>query len=161
VQDRSTRFQQAVGFEQDGLERGTRNVLQYRIRKMNIKTVRCKRGVRAVAWRAISNSCNRKQIFDGGYLFQGFKPFFKKRWTHRRKNIPNLFRVVENKANRFECKRLNQVAIQIAGDDAPRAAISRDGKYVVFTSNMANPNGCSRNARVPGECTDVYLITLN
>lgn len=43
----------------------------------------------------------------------------------------------------------------------PRAAISRDGKYVVFTSNMAYPNGCPKNERVPGECTDVYLIALN
>lgn len=42
----------------------------------------------------------------------------------------------------------------------PRAAIGRDGNYVVFTSNMAYPNGCPRNAHVPGECTDLYLIKV-
>ena len=42
--------------------------------------------------------------------------------------------------------------------DTPRAAISRDGKYVVFTSNSAYPNGCPSNMHVPDECTDVYLI---
>lgn len=40
----------------------------------------------------------------------------------------------------------------------PHAAISRDGKYVIFTSNMAYPNGCPSDMLVPGECTDVYLI---
>jgi hypothetical protein len=40
----------------------------------------------------------------------------------------------------------------------PHAAISRDGKYVVFTSNMAHPNGCPSNMNVPNECTDVYII---
>ncbi len=40
----------------------------------------------------------------------------------------------------------------------PRAAISRDGEYVVFTSNMAHPDGCPQNMHVPDECTDVYLI---
>jgi len=42
----------------------------------------------------------------------------------------------------------------------PRAAISRDGKYVVFTSNMAFPNGCPANMHVAGECSDVYLIKV-
>ena len=42
----------------------------------------------------------------------------------------------------------------------PRAAISRDGKYVVFSSNMAFSNGCPANMHVPGECTDVYLINI-
>lgn len=42
----------------------------------------------------------------------------------------------------------------------PHAAISRDGKYVVFTSNMAYPNGCPRNMRATNECTDVYLIKV-
>jgi hypothetical protein len=40
----------------------------------------------------------------------------------------------------------------------PRAALSRDGKYIVFTSNMAYPNGCPANMHVPGQCLDVYLI---
>ncbi len=42
----------------------------------------------------------------------------------------------------------------------PHAAISRDGKYVVFTSNMANPNGCPAGMHVGNECSDVYLIRV-
>lgn len=44
--------------------------------------------------------------------------------------------------------------------DQPHAAISRDGKYIVFTSNMAHPNGCPAAMQVPNECTDVYLIKV-
>ncbi|PYU09695.1 MAG: hypothetical protein DMG37_22605 [Acidobacteria bacterium] len=40
----------------------------------------------------------------------------------------------------------------------PRAAISRDGKYVTFSSNMAHPDGCPDKMHVPNECLDVYLI---
>jgi len=43
----------------------------------------------------------------------------------------------------------------------PHAAISRDGKYVIFSSNMAYPNGCPRNMHVANECTDVYLIKVH
>jgi hypothetical protein len=42
----------------------------------------------------------------------------------------------------------------------PRAAISRDGKYIVFTSDMANPNGCPANMHVANECSDVYMIQI-
>jgi hypothetical protein len=42
----------------------------------------------------------------------------------------------------------------------PHAAISRDGKYVVFSSNMAYPNGCPRSMHAASECTDVYLIKV-
>jgi hypothetical protein len=42
----------------------------------------------------------------------------------------------------------------------PRAAISRDGKYVIFTSNMAYPGGCPANMHVAGQCSDVYLIKV-
>lgn len=42
----------------------------------------------------------------------------------------------------------------------PRAAISRDGKYVIFTSNMAFPTGCPADMHVSGECSDVYLIKI-
>jgi hypothetical protein len=42
----------------------------------------------------------------------------------------------------------------------PHATISRDGNYVVFTSNMANPNGCPTNMHVANECSDVYLIKI-
>jgi hypothetical protein len=42
----------------------------------------------------------------------------------------------------------------------PHASISRDGKYVIFTSNMAFPNGCPANMHVAGDCSDVYLIKI-
>ncbi|HEY6248538.1 MAG TPA: hypothetical protein VI685_01180 [Candidatus Angelobacter sp.] len=42
----------------------------------------------------------------------------------------------------------------------PHAAISRSGNYVVFTSNMAHPNGCPANMHVAGECSDVYVIRV-
>lgn len=42
----------------------------------------------------------------------------------------------------------------------PHAAISRDGKYVIFTSNMAYPNGCPAGMLVSNECMDVYLIQV-
>jgi len=42
----------------------------------------------------------------------------------------------------------------------PRAALSRDGKYVIFTSTMAYPGGCPANMHVPGQCSDVYLIKV-
>jgi hypothetical protein len=42
----------------------------------------------------------------------------------------------------------------------PRAAISRDGKYVVFSSDMAHPNGCPANMHVPNDCSDVYMIQV-
>lgn len=43
----------------------------------------------------------------------------------------------------------------------PHAAISRSGRYVVFTSNMAHPNGCPANMHVPDECQDVYIIKVS
>ena len=42
----------------------------------------------------------------------------------------------------------------------PHAAISRDGKYVILSSNMAHPNGCPANMLVPNECLDVYMIKI-
>lgn len=42
----------------------------------------------------------------------------------------------------------------------PRATISRDGKYVVFDSNMAYANGCPTKMHDPHDCTDVYLIKV-
>ena len=42
----------------------------------------------------------------------------------------------------------------------PHAAISRDGRYVTFTSNMAWPNGCPAGMHVAGDCSDVYLIKI-
>ena len=43
----------------------------------------------------------------------------------------------------------------------PHAAISRDGNYVVFSSDMAHPNGCPANMHVAGDCSDVYLIKVH
>jgi hypothetical protein len=37
--------------------------------------------------------------------------------------------------------------------------ISRDGRYVVFSSDMAYPNGCASNMH-GNECSDVYLIKV-
>ena len=42
----------------------------------------------------------------------------------------------------------------------PRAANSRDGKYVVFDSNMAYPNGCPAKTDAGDSCTDIYLIKV-
>ena len=42
----------------------------------------------------------------------------------------------------------------------PHASISRDGKYVLFNSNMAYPNGCPAKMHVADECTDVYMIKV-
>jgi hypothetical protein len=42
----------------------------------------------------------------------------------------------------------------------PHAAISRDGKYVIFTSDMAHPNSCPANMHVANDCSDVYLIKV-
>jgi hypothetical protein len=42
----------------------------------------------------------------------------------------------------------------------PHAVISRDGRYMIFTSNMAYPNGCPANMHVANECSDVYLIKV-
>jgi hypothetical protein len=42
----------------------------------------------------------------------------------------------------------------------PHAAISRDGEYVIFTSNMAYPNGCPAGMHSRNQCSDVYLIKI-
>ncbi len=42
----------------------------------------------------------------------------------------------------------------------PHGAISRDGKYVLFNSNMAYPDGCPAKMHVATECTDVYMIKV-
>lgn len=43
----------------------------------------------------------------------------------------------------------------------PHAAISRDGSYVVFSSDMAHPNGCPANMHVAGDCSDIYMIKVH
>jgi hypothetical protein len=42
----------------------------------------------------------------------------------------------------------------------PHAAISRDGKYIVFSSDMAHPNGCPANMHVANDCSDIYMIKI-
>lgn len=43
----------------------------------------------------------------------------------------------------------------------PHAAISRDGKYVAFNSNMAFAHtGCPANFQTPTDCTDVYIVNV-
>lgn len=42
----------------------------------------------------------------------------------------------------------------------PHAAISRDGKYVIFDSNMAHVGGCPSGGHLANECSDVYLIKV-
>jgi ASPM-SPD-2-Hydin domain-containing protein/HYDIN/CFA65/VesB family protein len=42
-----------------------------------------------------------------------------------------------------------------------KAAISRDGKYIAFDSNMAYAHtGCPTNFQKSGDCTDVYIIKI-
>jgi len=42
----------------------------------------------------------------------------------------------------------------------PHGSISRDGKYILFSSNMAHPNGCPANMHVANDCSDVYMIQI-
>jgi len=43
----------------------------------------------------------------------------------------------------------------------PHAAISRSGKYIAFTSNMAYAHsGCPANFQTSTGCTDVYVIKI-
>jgi hypothetical protein len=42
----------------------------------------------------------------------------------------------------------------------PHGAISRDGKYILFSSDMAHPNGCPANMHVANDCSDVYMINI-
>lgn len=42
----------------------------------------------------------------------------------------------------------------------PHATISRSGRFAVFTSNMAWPNGCPPGMHVSNDCTDVYVVNL-
>lgn len=42
----------------------------------------------------------------------------------------------------------------------PHAAISRDGKYIIFSSDMAHPNGCPANMHVANDCSDIYMIKI-
>lgn len=47
-------------------------------------------------------------------------------------------------------------------DGTPRAAISRDGKYIAFDSNMAYAHtGCPANFQTSTNCTDVYIIKIH
>lgn len=43
----------------------------------------------------------------------------------------------------------------------PHAAISRDGKYIIFSSDMAHPSGCPANMHVAADCSDIYMIKIH
>ncbi|HEV2730176.1 MAG TPA: choice-of-anchor D domain-containing protein, partial [Terriglobales bacterium] len=44
----------------------------------------------------------------------------------------------------------------------PHAAISRDGRYLAFNSNMAYAHsGCPANFQMTTNCTDVYIVKVN
>jgi hypothetical protein len=44
----------------------------------------------------------------------------------------------------------------------PHAAISRDGRYIAFNSDMAYAHaGCPANFQTTTGCTDVYVIEIN
>ncbi|MGH9575052.1 MAG: hypothetical protein ACRD40_16165, partial [Candidatus Acidiferrales bacterium] len=46
-------------------------------------------------------------------------------------------------------------------DGQPHAAISRDGRYIAFNSNMAYAHsGCPSNFQTTTNCTDVYVIKV-
>lgn len=115
------------------------------------------RGGKSQPWAAISFFDDRK---TGPELFnsdKGYQPPSSSNWRLYEDEI--LLARVDGSA----VYRLAQARSRSAEGfwATPRAAISRDGKYVVFTSNMANPNGCPKNEHVSGECTDVYLVTVN
>ncbi len=114
------------------------------------------RGSASQPWAAISFFDDRK---PGPELFNNnkrFEPPSSKNWLLYEDEIV-LARVDGGAIYRLAHARSRSAE---AYWGQPHAAISRDGKYVVFTSNMAHPNGCPANMHVPDECTDVYIIKV-
>jgi hypothetical protein len=114
------------------------------------------RGSPAQPWAALSFFDDGKsgpELFNGNAAFE--KPTFDN-WVLYQDEIM-LVRI-----DRGSVYRLAHARSRSAEGywNQPHAAISRDGKYVVFTSNMAHPNGCPAGMHVPGQCTDVYLIRV-
>jgi len=114
------------------------------------------RGSASQPWAAMSFFDDRKpgpELFDGNRGFQAPSPA---NWRLYEDEII-LARVDGSAVSRLAHARSRSAEAYWA---QPHAAISRDGKYVTFTSNMAYPEGCSPNTHVPGDCTDVYLIKV-
>jgi hypothetical protein len=114
------------------------------------------RGSASQPWAAMSFFDDRKpgpELFDNDRGFQAPSPA---NWRLYEDEII-LARVDGSAVYRLAHARSRSAEAYWA---QPHAAISRDGKYVTFTSNMAYPEGCPPNTHVPGDCTDVYLIKV-
>ncbi|MGH9575050.1 MAG: hypothetical protein ACRD40_16155 [Candidatus Acidiferrales bacterium] len=112
------------------------------------------RGSRSQPWAAISFFDDRKT----GPEFSGNNPNYRE---PSRENW-QLYEdeIILARIDGEQIYRLAQARSRSADGywNQPHAAISRDGKYVVFTSSIAHPSGCPANMQVPDECTDVYLL---
>jgi hypothetical protein len=112
------------------------------------------RGNKSQPWAALSFFDDRKpgpELFDNE---RDYEAPSSKNWRLYEDEIM-LARVDGGAVHRLAHARTRSVENFWA---SPRAAISRDGKYVIFTSNMAYPHGCPANMHVANDCTDVYLI---
>lgn len=115
------------------------------------------RGGASQPWAAISFFDERKtgpELFSSNSGFQAPSP---KNWALYEDEIM-LARIDGGVVYRLAHARSRSAENYWA---QPHAAISRDGKYVVFTSNMTHPKGCPTGVSVPDECTDVYLIKVH
>lgn len=114
------------------------------------------RGSASQPWVALSFTDGRKA---GPELFKtsaGFQPPSSDNWQLYEDEII-LARIDGRAIYRLAHARSRSAEGYFA---EPHAAISRDGKYVIFTSTMAYPDGCPPKMHVPGECTDVYAIRV-
>ncbi|HKW34559.1 MAG TPA: hypothetical protein VJN92_16230 [Candidatus Acidoferrum sp.] len=114
------------------------------------------RGSSSQPWAALSFCDNRK---PGPELFNytmGFQAPSRNNWELYEDEIM-LARVDGGEIYRLAHARSRSAENYWA---QPHAAISRDGKYVIFSSNMAYPGGCPRNMHVANECMDVYMIKV-
>jgi hypothetical protein len=112
------------------------------------------RGSAAQPWAALSFFDVRK---DGPEIFnhtRGYQAPSMKNWE------PYEDEIVLARIDGDSTYRLAQARSRSAENywAQPRAAISRDGKYVIFSSSMAYAGGCPVKMHVVNECTDVYLI---
>lgn len=115
------------------------------------------RGNRSQPWAAISSFDERKR---GPELFNenpGFQAPSSGNWKLYEDEIL-LVRIDGRALYRLAYARSRSAENYWA---QPHAAISRDGKYIVFTSNMAHPDGCPPDMHVADNCTDVYLIKIH
>src|SRR5438270_677847 len=114
------------------------------------------RGSASQPWAAISFFDDRK---PGPELFNDNKQFeapSSKNWQLYEDEIM-LVRIDGTAVYRLAHARSRSAESYWA---QPHAVISRDGRYVVFTSNMSYPNGCPTHMHVPNECSDVYVIKV-